>query len=84
MQPPPPELSWSKQSDGIHVLHLTAENFKAEVKKKKHALIIFYVPCKFSCFSSSVSFLNVFYFWLWQERFILTKSPFGALSSFHT
>ncbi|VDO25084.1 unnamed protein product [Onchocerca flexuosa] len=44
VEPPPPELSWSKQSDGAHVLHLTAENFKAEVRKKKHALIIFYAP----------------------------------------
>ncbi|VIO85899.1 RNA methyltransferase, TrmH family protein [Brugia malayi] len=44
VEPPPPELSWSKQSDGVHVLHLTAENFKTEVKKKKHALIIFYAP----------------------------------------
>uniref|UniRef100_A0AAF5PVN3 Thioredoxin domain-containing protein n=2 Tax=Wuchereria bancrofti TaxID=6293 RepID=A0AAF5PVN3_WUCBA len=44
VEPSPPELSWSKQSDGVHVLHLTAENFKTEVKKKKHALIIFYAP----------------------------------------
>uniref|UniRef100_A0A8R1XXC0 Thioredoxin domain-containing protein n=1 Tax=Onchocerca volvulus TaxID=6282 RepID=A0A8R1XXC0_ONCVO len=44
VEPPPPELSWSKQSGGAHVLHLTAENFKAEVRKKKHALIIFYAP----------------------------------------
>ncbi|VBB25321.1 unnamed protein product [Acanthocheilonema viteae] len=44
VESPPPDLSWSKQSDGVHVLHLTAENFKAEVKKKKHALIIFYAP----------------------------------------
>uniref|UniRef100_A0A915PF60 Thioredoxin domain-containing protein n=1 Tax=Setaria digitata TaxID=48799 RepID=A0A915PF60_9BILA len=44
VEPPPPELSWSKHPDGVHVMHLTAENFKAEVKKKKHALIIFYAP----------------------------------------
>ncbi|MCP9266456.1 Protein disulfide-isomerase A5 [Dirofilaria immitis] len=44
--PPPPqsELPWNEQSDGAHVLHLTVENFKAEIKKKKHALIIFYAP----------------------------------------
>ncbi|VDO30271.1 unnamed protein product [Brugia timori] len=53
IEPPPPELSWSKQSDGVHVLHLTAENFKTEVKKKKHALIIFYAPCKFKFLKSS-------------------------------
>ncbi|EFO27311.1 hypothetical protein LOAG_01175 [Loa loa] len=44
VEPPPPELPWSQQSDGRNVLHLTAKNFKTELKRKKHALIIFYAP----------------------------------------
>lgn len=44
--PPPPEPKWEEvESD---VIHLNDENFKPVLKKKKHALIMFYAPCKFS------------------------------------
>jgi hypothetical protein len=43
-EPPPPELEWSEQE--TDVLHLTDENFKTILKKKKSALVFFYAPCK--------------------------------------
>ncbi|KAK6181656.1 hypothetical protein SNE40_009469 [Patella caerulea] len=40
--PPPPEPKWEEtESD---VVHLTDENFKPVLKKKKHALVMFYAP----------------------------------------
>ncbi|KAG5877126.1 hypothetical protein JTB14_031279 [Gonioctena quinquepunctata] len=40
--PPPPEKPWlDEESD---VVHLTEENFKPFLKKKKHVLVIFYAP----------------------------------------
>uniref|UniRef100_A0A914UM83 Thioredoxin domain-containing protein n=1 Tax=Plectus sambesii TaxID=2011161 RepID=A0A914UM83_9BILA len=41
-EPPPPELPWSEQPGDV--LHLTTETFKTELKKKKHALVMFYAP----------------------------------------
>ena len=42
--PPAPEPSWEEvESD---VIHLNEENFKPTLKKKKHALIMFYAPCE--------------------------------------
>jgi hypothetical protein len=41
--PPPPEPKWEEvESD---VIHLNDETFKAVLKKKKHALVMFYAPC---------------------------------------
>ena len=42
--PPPPEPSWDEVESEI--IHLTEENFKPTLKKKKHTLIMFYAPCK--------------------------------------
>lgn len=40
--PPPPEPNWEDvESD---VVHLTADTFKTFLRKKKHALIMFYAP----------------------------------------
>lgn len=44
VEPPPPELPWKEQPG--HVLHLSAENFKSDLKKKKSSLVMFYAPCK--------------------------------------
>jgi protein disulfide-isomerase A5 len=41
--PPPPEPEWSEQQ--TDVIHLTDENFKNILKKKKSALLFFYAPC---------------------------------------
>ena len=43
-EPPPPEREWSEQE--TDVFHLTDENFKTVLKKKKAALVFFYAPCK--------------------------------------
>ncbi|KAG2459695.1 PDIA5 isomerase, partial [Polypterus senegalus] len=40
--PPPPEQSWEEKPS--HVSHLAAEDFKDFLKKKKHALVMFYAP----------------------------------------
>ena len=43
--PPPTEKDWSEVSSDV--VHLTDESFKGFLKKKKHALVMFYAPCKF-------------------------------------
>ncbi|XP_052822919.1 protein disulfide-isomerase A5 isoform X1 [Octopus bimaculoides] len=40
--PPPPEPRWADTESDVH--HLTAENFKTFLKKKKHSLVMFYAP----------------------------------------
>ena len=40
--PPPPETSWADEE--TEVVHLTVEDFKPYLKKKKHVLVIFYAP----------------------------------------
>ena len=44
--PPPPEIPWSEEPS--EVVHLTEETFKTFLKKKKHVLVMFYAPCKYS------------------------------------
>jgi len=44
--PPPPEIPWSEEPS--EVVHLTEETFKIFLKKKKHVLVMFYAPCKYS------------------------------------
>lgn len=53
--PPAPETAWSEEPS--EVVHLTAETFKTFLKKKKHVLVMFYAPCKYSkeiCCSSEL------------------------------
>ena len=40
--PPPPETPWADEE--TEVVHLTVEDFKPYLKKKKHVLVIFYAP----------------------------------------
>lgn len=40
--PPPPEKPWDEEES--EVVHLDVENFKPFLKKKKHALVMFYAP----------------------------------------
>ncbi|XP_055386712.1 protein disulfide-isomerase A5 [Condylostylus longicornis] len=40
--PPPPEKSWDEEESEVE--HLNEETFKPFLKKKKHALVIFYAP----------------------------------------
>ncbi|ERL92070.1 hypothetical protein D910_09392, partial [Dendroctonus ponderosae] len=40
--PPPPEKPWSEEASDV--IHLTEESFKSVLKKKKHALVMFYAP----------------------------------------
>lgn len=42
--PPPPEKPWSEVESAV--AHLTEETFKATLRKKKRALVMFYAPCK--------------------------------------
>lgn len=42
--PPPPEKQW--EDEDTSVVHLDDGNFKVYLKKKKHALVMFYAPCK--------------------------------------
>ena len=42
--PPPPEKAWAEEES--EVVHLTLEEFKPFLRKKKHALVMFYAPCK--------------------------------------
>jgi len=47
--PPPPEAPWADQPS--EVFHLGVEDFKPILKKKKHALVMFYAPCKYRAVS---------------------------------
>uniref|UniRef100_A0A452I434 Thioredoxin domain-containing protein n=1 Tax=Gopherus agassizii TaxID=38772 RepID=A0A452I434_9SAUR len=40
--PPPPELAWEEKL--TNVIHLAGEDFRESLKKKKHALVMFYAP----------------------------------------
>uniref|UniRef100_A0A8C7YQH8 Protein disulfide isomerase family A, member 5 n=1 Tax=Oryzias sinensis TaxID=183150 RepID=A0A8C7YQH8_9TELE len=40
--PPPPELSWEDKPSSVS--HLGSEDFREALKKKKHALVMFYAP----------------------------------------
>ncbi|XP_027020414.1 protein disulfide-isomerase A5 [Tachysurus fulvidraco] len=40
--PPPPEQSWEEKPSSVS--HLGAEDFREALKKKKHALVMFYAP----------------------------------------
>lgn len=42
--PPPPEPTWEEQQTSV--LHLMGDSFRETLKKKKHALVMFYAPCK--------------------------------------
>lgn len=43
--PPPPEKPWEEEEDS-EVLFLNDQNFASTLKRKKHALVMFYAPCK--------------------------------------
>lgn len=49
-EPPPSsvEKTWFEESSGV--VHLTEETFAPFLKRKKHVLVMFYVPCKHRCF----------------------------------
>ncbi|XP_016962249.1 protein disulfide-isomerase A5 [Drosophila biarmipes] len=42
--PPPPEKSWEEEEDSKEVLFLNDDNFSSTLKRKKHALVMFYAP----------------------------------------
>lgn len=42
--PPPPEPAWEEQQTSV--VHLAGDNFRDTLKRKKHALVMFYAPCK--------------------------------------
>lgn len=50
-EPPPPkqpDAAWS-ENDGTEVTHLTDDTFKAFLRKRKHALVIFHISCTCIC-----------------------------------
>lgn len=42
--PPPPEPSWEDTPSDVY--HMTEDTMKPFLKKKKHALVMYYAPCK--------------------------------------
>ncbi|XP_019378124.1 PREDICTED: protein disulfide-isomerase A5 isoform X2 [Gavialis gangeticus] len=40
--PPPPEPAWEEKQTSV--IHLVGEDFRESLKKKKHALVMFYAP----------------------------------------
>ncbi|MBV98936.1 Protein disulfide-isomerase A5, partial [Eschrichtius robustus] len=40
--PPPPEPAWEEQQTSV--VHLAGDNFRETLKRKKHALVMFYAP----------------------------------------
>ncbi len=55
--PPPPEKSWDEMPSSVS--HLGAEDFREFLKKKKHALVMFYAPCKPSVLSEILQLASV-------------------------
>ena len=52
--PPPPEPAWHETES--EVVHLTDENFKSFLKKKKHTIVMYYAPCKYFWFIIQISY----------------------------
>ncbi|XP_075037249.1 protein disulfide-isomerase A5 [Mixophyes fleayi] len=52
--PPPPEPSWEETPSSV--LHLLGDDFRETLKKKKHALVMFYAPWCPHCKSSVPDF----------------------------
>ncbi|CAG7827121.1 unnamed protein product, partial [Allacma fusca] len=55
--PPPPEKPWAEEDSAV--VHLTEENFKSELRKKKNALVMFYAPCRNQIYLSGFSRLRI-------------------------
>ena len=47
-EPPPPAVETPWEDVESDVIHLGDDTFKSTLKKKKHALVMFYAPCEFS------------------------------------
>lgn len=56
--PPPPDRPWSEE-EGSEVVHLTDETFKSFLRKKRHVLVMFYAPCKYTILRSTSKFLLI-------------------------
>lgn len=44
--PPPPEKNWEDEEGSTEVIFPNDETFRTILKRKKHALVMFYAPCK--------------------------------------
>lgn len=54
--PPPPELPWAETES--EVSHLDSETFKTFLKRKKHALVMFYAPWCGHCKKAKPEFMK--------------------------
>ncbi|KAH8329453.1 hypothetical protein KR074_010915 [Drosophila pseudoananassae] len=54
--PPPPEKNWEEEEDSKEVLFLDEETFSSTLKRKKHALVMFYAPWCGHCKSTKPEF----------------------------
>lgn len=78
--PPPPEKPWSEVESSV--IHLTDENFKPFLKKKKHVLVMFYAPCEQACFCLFMFFFFFVYI-LSSSFFIRDALPVFFIVYFH-
>lgn len=44
LPPPPPEKPWTEEDSEVN--HLAVETFKPFLRKRKHAIVMFYAPCE--------------------------------------
>lgn len=78
--PPPPEAQWEVEE--TNVMHLDESSFKVYLKKKKHALVMFYAPCKYYCLWKCVEIYEIFFLFKGCGHCKRAKPEFNKASDF--